>query len=87
LWTSGQGSYFVDQANALSKQGEYALLNLDLGYQVSKEVEVQFQAKNLADTHREYVWYDESYGKGAMPLYSPGDGRAFYGAVSVKYDL
>lgn len=87
LWTSGQGSYFVDQANALSKQGEYALLNLDLAYQVSKEVDVQFQAKNLADTHREYVWYDESYGKGAMPLYSPGDGRAFYGAVSVKYDL
>jgi iron complex outermembrane receptor protein len=45
-------------------------------------VELQFQAKNLTDTYWEYVWDD-----GAQTLHSPGDGRAFYGAVSVKYDL
>ncbi|ANE56896.1 TonB-dependent receptor [Methylomonas sp. DH-1] len=87
LWTSGQGNYFVDQANDAGKHGEYALLNLDLGYQVTKQVELQFQAKNLTDTQREYLWYDESYGAGQRyAFYSPGDGRAFYGAVSVKFD-
>ncbi|AEG00890.1 TonB-dependent receptor domain-containing protein [Methylomonas methanica] len=86
LWTSGQGDYFVDQANQRSKFGEYAVLNLDLGYQVTKEVEVQFQAKNLTDTRREYVWYDESFGATAQPFFSPGDGIAFYGAVNVRFD-
>lgn len=86
LWTSGQGSFFVDQSNSRGKHGEYALLNLDLGYKVTKEVELQFQAKNLTDAQREYLWFDESYGATAQPLYSPGDGRAFYGAISVKFD-
>ena len=83
LWTTGQGDYFADQANQRGKYGEYALLNLDLGYQVTKEFDVQFQIKNLADIQREYVWYDNSYSE---PLFSPGDGRAFYGAMNVKFD-
>lgn len=83
LWTSGQGNYYADQANRLGEYGEYALLNLELGYQVTKNVDVQFQAKNLADVNREYVWYDNAY---TAPLFSPGDGRAFYGAVNVKFD-
>jgi iron complex outermembrane receptor protein len=87
LWTSGQGNYFVNQANTVSKQGEYALLNLDLGYQVTKQVDLQFQMKNLADVKREYVWYDETFGATAQPFFSPGDGRAVYGAVNVKYDF
>ncbi|MDT4290505.1 TonB-dependent receptor [Methylomonas sp. MO1] len=86
LWTSGQGDYFVDQANQRGQYGEYALLNLDLGYQVTKEVELQFQAKNLTDARREYVWYDETFGATAQPFFSPGDGIAFYGAVNVKFD-
>lgn len=88
LWTSGQGNYFVDQANKEGKFGEYALLNLDLGYQVNKNVDLQFQAKNLTNAHREYVWYDETYGTGLRhPYFSPGDGIAFYGAVNVKYNF
>ena len=64
-----------------------SLLNLDLGYQVNKHVDLQFQAKNLANTHREYLWYDETYGTGLrQPLFSPGDGIAFYGAVNFRYD-
>ncbi|MBS3954567.1 MAG: TonB-dependent receptor [Methylomicrobium sp.] len=82
LWTTGQGNYFPDEANNASQFGEYALLNLDLGYQVSKEIELQFQIKNLTDTYWEYVWHN-----GSETLHSPGDGRAFYGAVSVNYDL
>jgi iron complex outermembrane receptor protein len=86
LWTSGQGSFFVDQANEKGKYGEYALLNLDLGYQLTKNVEVQFQAKNLTDEKRDYLWYDETYGTLARPLFSPADGRAFFGAVNVRFD-
>ncbi|MDD2759224.1 MAG: TonB-dependent receptor [Methylomonas sp.] len=86
LWTAGQGDYFVDQANQRGKYGEYALLNLDLGYQVTKEVDLQFQAKNLTNARREYVWYDETFGASAQPFFSPGDGIAFYGAVNVKFD-
>ena len=82
LWTTGQGNYFPDEANKQKQFGEYALLNLDLTYKVNKMVELQFQAKNLANTYWEYVWHD-----GSQTLHSPGDGRAFYGAVSVNYDF
>jgi iron complex outermembrane receptor protein len=86
LWTTGQGNFYVDQANSRGKFGEYALLNLDLGYQVNKQVDLQFQAKNLTNTQREYLWFDETYGAGAQPLFSAGDGIAFYGAVNFRYD-
>lgn len=84
LWTTGQSSYYTDEANAKGKFGEYALLNLDLGYQVNKIVDLQFQVKNLADTYWEYVWYNTTVNQ---TMHSPGDGRAFYGAINVKYDL
>lgn len=82
LWTTGQGSYYTDPANAKGKFGDYALLNLDLGYQVNKIVDVQMQFKNLTNAYWEYVWYD-----GAQTLHSPGDGIAVYGAINAKYDL
>lgn len=82
LWTTGQGDYYLDEANKQNKFGEYALLNLNLDYQINKLVGLQFQVKNLTDTYWEYAWYD-----GAITLHSPGDGRSFYGAVNVNYDL
>jgi iron complex outermembrane receptor protein len=82
LWANGQGDYFTNTANTGSQFGEYALLNLDLSYKIHKNVELQFQAKNLADTYWEYAWND-----GAQTLHAPGDGRAFYGAISANYDL
>jgi iron complex outermembrane receptor protein len=84
LWTTGQSDYYTDEANAKGKFGEYALLNLDLGYQVNKIVDLQFQVKNLTDTYWEYVWYNTTVNQ---TMHSPGDGRAFYGAINVKYDL
>ncbi len=84
LWTTGQGNYFVDQANQQSQFGEYALLNLNLDYQIHKMVDLQFQIKNLTDTYWEYAWYDPD---NKLTLHSPGDGRAFYGAVNINYDL
>ncbi len=82
LWATGQGDYFTDTANTGSQFGEYALLNLDLSYKIHKNIELQFQAKNLADTYWEYAWND-----GSQTLHAPGDGRAFYGAISANYDL
>ena len=84
LWTSGQGDYFTDIPNKQGKFGEYALINLELGYQVNKMVDLQFQIKNLADTYWEYVWYNTTVNQTA---HSPGDGRAFYGSVNFKYGL
>ncbi|MDD2864066.1 MAG: TonB-dependent receptor [Methylococcales bacterium] len=60
---------------------ERRVVNLD--YQVTKQVDLQFQVKNLTDTNREYAWYDAGFPE---PLFSAGDGRAFYGAVNVKFD-
>jgi iron complex outermembrane recepter protein len=82
LWTTGQGDYHTDDENKLGQFGEYALLNLDIGYQVNKWVDLQFQAKNLTDTYWEYVWNN-----GGTTMHSPGDGRAFYGAININYDL
>lgn len=84
LWTTGQGAYFLEEANKQSKFGEYALLNLNLSYQVNKMVGLEFQVKNLADTRWEYAWYDPD---NKLTLHSPGDGRAFYGAININYDL
>ena len=83
LWTTGQGDYYPDNANNLPQFGEYALLNLDVGYQVNKWVDLQFQAKNLTDTYWEYVWDLDAN----TTIHSPCDGRAFYGAINIKYDL
>ena len=84
LWTTGQGDYYIDAANKKGKFGEYALLNLDLGYRVNKMVDLQFQVKNLTDTYWEYVWYNSTPNQS---MHAPGDSRAFYGAINVKYDL
>ena len=82
LWATGQGNYFLDSANTQGGFGEYALLNLGLEYQATKELGVQFQVKNLTDTYWEYAWYD-----GTQSLHSPGDGIAFYGAITAKFGL
>ncbi len=82
LWTTGQGSYFVEQTNTLGEFGEYALLNLNLDYHILPEVALQFQVKNLTDTFWEYAWHD-----GTQTLHSPGDGRSFFGAVQVNFDI
>ncbi|MCX7087003.1 MAG: TonB-dependent receptor [Methylococcales bacterium] len=84
LWTTGQGDYYIDDTNTKGKFGEYALLNLDIGYQVNKMIDLQFQVKNLTDTSWEYVWYNTTAKESA---HSPGDSRAFYGSINIKYDL
>lgn len=82
LWTTGQGDYFLEQTNTTGRFGEAALLNLNLDYQVTKQINLQFQARNLTDSFYEYAWFD-----GTQTLHSPGDGIAFYGAATIKFDL
>ena len=76
-----QGDYFLDRANSTRQFGDYYLLNLGLFYQVNKYVGLDFQITNLTDTYNEYVW------NAGNTQHSPGDGRAFYGAVNVEFDL
>ena len=46
-------------------------------YQLTEQLAVDLQLKNLTDRYHEYVWYD-----GAQTLHAPGDGRALYAAVT-----
>ena len=76
-----QGDYFLDKANSTRQFGDYYLVNLGLFYQINKYVGLDFQVTNLTDKYYEYVWNTPT------TLHSPGDGRAFYGAVNVEFDL
>ncbi len=76
-----QGDYFLNRANDTRQFGDYYLVNLGLFYQVNKYVGLDFQVTNLTDKYYEYVW------DAGTTLHSPGDGRAFYGAVNVEFDL
>lgn len=81
IWANVGGDYFLENANKTGKFGDFALLNLRLGYQIRKYANLEFQVKNLTDQYYEYAWYD-----GAQTLHSPGDGIAFYGAANLQFD-
>lgn len=69
----------MNRTNTNGQFGDYFLLNLALQYQLTKQVGLEFQVANLTDERWEYVWeFNES-------LHSPGDERAFYGAVNVEF--
>lgn len=77
---SAQDSYFLEQTNTTGKFGAYVLANLDIAYALTSHAELQVQLKNLADERYEYVWWD-----GVQSLHSPGDGRALYAALMVRF--
>lgn len=81
FWANLQGDYYPDKANNRPKFGDYALLHLTLAYQVLDWVGFEFQVRNLTDQYYEYVWDD-----GQQTLHSPGDGRAFYGVLNLKFN-
>ncbi len=76
-----QGDYFLDKANSTRQFGDYYLVNLGLFYQLNQYVGLDFQVTNLTDKYYEYVW------NAGNTLHSPADGRAFYGALNVEFDL
>jgi iron complex outermembrane receptor protein len=71
--------YFVDSANT-ARTPSYALVNLRAGYEYRPwRLGVFFEARNLADTsYVSAVAVDDANRR----YFYPGDGRAFYGAVS-----
>ncbi|RQO38774.1 TonB-dependent receptor [Herminiimonas sp. KBW02] len=81
-----QGSYYIDEENAAGKFGGFMLWDANMRYNLSKNLSVDFQVKNLADRKYEYVWYDNFFwpAGSAQPMYSSGPGRAFYIAMNWK---
>lgn len=77
---NAQNSYYLEQTNTTGRFGAYVLANLDVAYALSEHTEVQVQIKNLTNERYEYVWWD-----GAQSLHSPGDGRALYAALMVRF--
>lgn len=79
-WMNAQGDYYLERTNALGRIGRYALLNLGATYRVSPSMDVNLQVKNITNRKYVYAWYDSG-----SSGYSPGDGRAFYASLGVKF--
>ncbi|MEG3082364.1 TonB-dependent receptor [Sphingomonas sp. PB2P12] len=79
LWGNGQSSYELTPANTQGRYGGYVVLNAEVAYAVTPNVEVSLQVKNFANEHYEYVWYD-----GTQRLHAPADPRALFGAVRLR---
>lgn len=80
FWGNGQSSYELDPANSQGRYGDYFVLNAEVAYKVTPQVELSAQLKNLADDRYEYVWYD-----GAQRLHAPADPRSLFGAVRLTF--
>jgi len=80
-------SYPVDHANTLFVD-PYALLGFRVGFDVSKQISVFFDARNLTGTR-----YPSSVDPipdartvdGPIEVFHPGDGRSFYGGLSYTF--
>lgn len=79
-WVNAQGDYYLERTNALGRIGKYALLNLGATYRLSPSMDVNLQVKNITNRKYVYAWYDSG-----SSGYSPGDGRAFYASLGVKF--
>lgn len=79
-WLNGQTDYYLERENTQQTYGGYVLLNLGASYQLTEQVALDVQLKNLTDRYYEYVWYD-----GVQSLHAPGDGRALYAALTVDF--
>ncbi|GAB2180605.1 TonB-dependent receptor [Denitratisoma sp. agr-D3] len=81
-----QGSYYIDNANALGKFGGIVLFDASVRYDYSKTVSVDFQVKNLLDRKYEYVYYENfNWSGNNQPMFSPGAGRSAYLSLNLKY--
>ncbi len=80
FWGNGQSSYELNPANTQGRYGDYVVLNAELAYKVTPQLELSAQLKNLANDHYEYVWYD-----GTQRLHAPADPRSLFGAVRLSF--
>jgi iron complex outermembrane receptor protein len=70
LWGNGQSSYELTTANNRGRFGNYAIVNAEIVWTATEQVELSLSAKNLFNEYYEYVWWD-----GAQSLHSPADSR------------
>jgi iron complex outermembrane receptor protein len=79
LWGNGQSAYQLDPANTQGRFGGYVNVTAEVGWALTRQVELSAQVRNLANDRYEYVWYD-----GVQRLHAPADPRALFGAVRVR---
>ncbi|MQP67053.1 TonB-dependent receptor plug domain-containing protein [Niveispirillum sp. SYP-B3756] len=78
----GQSKYELDASNSHGRFGDAALFNIEAGYQLTANIEVSVEVRNVTDHRTAYVYYDRIT---QSPLHSPNDGRAFYGSLRLTY--
>ncbi len=78
-WVTGQSSYYLERTNSTGRFGAYTIANLSAGYQVHRNVEVEFMVRNVTDRYSEYVWWD-----GAQSLHAPGSPRAYFVSLNIR---
>lgn len=78
-WGNGQGSYYLNTTNTGGKYGGFVLFNTSATYQVTSNVSLELQVKNLTNRYYEYVWIND------QTRHAPGDGRAVYLSANLKY--
>lgn len=79
LWWESQGDYPIDEENALPRDGDYDVVNLDTAYKIKKTT-LGFHIRNLFDEeYSGFVWDNGGYN------YSPGDERSFYASVTFEF--
>lgn len=79
-WGNAQGSYYLEKTNLTGRFGDDLRINFEASHQLTEQVELQFQVRNLTNRYAEYVWWD-----GRQTLHSPMEGRSLFGALAVRF--
>ena len=80
VWAGGQSAYELDSSNTRGQFGDYAVINAEVAYQLTPQIELSLSGKNLGDAYYEYVWWD-----GAQSLHSPADRASVTGSLRVRF--
>lgn len=80
LLGNGQTKFQLDTSNSHGQFGNYAIFNVEAGYQIIPHIEIELQVRNLSNDRYFYAWWD-----GSQAEISPADGRTVYGGVRLKY--
>ena len=80
VWAGGQSAYELDSSNTHGRFGDYAVINAEVAYEVTPQVELSLSGKNLGDAFYEYVWWD-----GAQSLHSPADRANITGSLRIRF--
>ncbi len=79
-WINHQSDSYLERTNATGKFGGYTLLNASARYQITPQLSLDAQARNLTNQYHEYVWWD-----GAQSLHAPGPQRSLYVSATLNF--